>query len=261
MIDLIGKKIEMLTVLELSRVETKYSLNGPKRIVRYYRCACDCGNYTEVASSELNSSSPTKSCGCARISANSDRMQDLTDQKFERLTAKYRDTADKRKWLCECDCGTKLLVLHAHLKNGNSTSCGCKRSETCSKQLTEKHIAFRLENGISEEDYCRDENTIERGKFNTFSRKILKRDSYTCAWCSQVGYELNVHHLQFWSSSPNKRFDSSNLVTLCKSCHIKVHQNNYHGPADEIMTILLQGYCDFIESEDDYATRIERTPN
>lgn len=250
MVDLIGKKIEMLTVVELTRVVPKQSPNGDKYNTRYYRCICDCGNTTEVSSRELNAKLPTKSCGCARTTANKNKTQDLTGQKFERLTAKYRDSEDKRKWVCNCECGTETLVLHAHLKNGNTTSCGCKRTESCSKLLTEKHAAARLANGISEDDYSRDVNVIERGRFNTFSRKILERDSFTCAWCSQIGYELNVHHLKFWSTDVDKRFDRYNLVTLCKSCPLKVHQNNYHGPADEIMTILLQGYCNFIELEE-----------
>ena len=260
-IDLIGKKIEMLTVIELSKVVNKETAMGDKYIVRYYNCLCDCGNTCEIASRELNSKRPTKSCGCARIKANKNKSQDLSGKKFERLTAKYRDSEDIRKWVCDCDCGKETLALHAHLKNGNTTSCGCKRTESCSKQLTEKHSAFRLANGISEENYSRDENVIERGKFNTFSRKILARDSYTCAWCSQVGFELNVHHLDFWFSNPDKRFDRNNLVTLCKPCHATIHQNNYHGPADEIMTSLLRGYCSFIESEENYCTRIELTPN
>jgi hypothetical protein len=30
---------------------------------------------------------------------------------------------------CECQCGKQWLVLGAKLKNGNTTSCGCKRTE------------------------------------------------------------------------------------------------------------------------------------
>lgn len=36
-------------------------------------------------------------------------------------------------YLCECDCGTKRVVAMSRLKNGHSTSCGCKRIEANSK--------------------------------------------------------------------------------------------------------------------------------
>jgi len=31
------------------------------------------------------------------------------------------------RWICRCDCGNETLVRDCALKNGNTTSCGCKR--------------------------------------------------------------------------------------------------------------------------------------
>jgi hypothetical protein len=36
-----------------------------------------------------------------------------------------------------------------------------------------------------------------------------------------VGGSLHTHHIEPWSLNKALRFDLSNLVTLCKSCHIK----------------------------------------
>lgn len=57
------------------------------------------------------------------------KYQDITDQKFGRLTAIKPIGAigsDRSMWwFCECDCGNKINVPAKHLKSGNTSSCGC----------------------------------------------------------------------------------------------------------------------------------------
>lgn len=54
-VDLVGKKFNLLTVL-------KYS-HGNEKHQSYWDCVCDCGNNTKVRGSNLKGNS-TKSCGC-----------------------------------------------------------------------------------------------------------------------------------------------------------------------------------------------------
>lgn len=35
-----------------------------------------------------------------------------------------RSACKKVRWLCQCDCGNKSLVLGTNLTSGNSQSCG-----------------------------------------------------------------------------------------------------------------------------------------
>ncbi len=60
--------------------------------------------------------------------------------------------------------------------------------------------------------------------FGKKREKIKKRDNYTCQECNQrmLGKnKLDVHHIDY-----NKKNDkSSNLITLCKSCHSKIKNN------------------------------------
>ena len=56
------------------------------------------------------------------------RVIDLTGQKFGRLTVLERAGSDKRKralWLCECECGNKIIATGSHLITGHTKSCGC----------------------------------------------------------------------------------------------------------------------------------------
>jgi len=63
-------------------------------------------------------------------------FQDLTGQKFNHLTARYRgedlikpNGKHRIRWWCECDCGNPelVLVLAYNLKNGHTSSCGCRQ--------------------------------------------------------------------------------------------------------------------------------------
>ena len=59
------------------------------------------------------------------------RVQDLTGQKFGRLTVLYR--AESRKgctyWHCRCECGVEKDVPAGALKKGSTRSCGCLNRE------------------------------------------------------------------------------------------------------------------------------------
>ena len=54
---------------------------------------------------------------------------DLTGEKFGKLTAleldKERSDNKNKIWKCQCECGNVVFVRREHLRNGNTTSCGC----------------------------------------------------------------------------------------------------------------------------------------
>ena len=54
-------------------------------------------------------------------------VRDLTDQTFQRLTAKWPAGIRGRqwRWLCLCICGRLKVVLASSLLRGHTRSCGC----------------------------------------------------------------------------------------------------------------------------------------
>ena len=58
------------------------------------------------------------------------RRLDVSGQKYGMLTAvKFSHTRNRDSvWICRCDCGTEKLILLKSLRNGDSVSCGCKRT-------------------------------------------------------------------------------------------------------------------------------------
>lgn len=63
-------------------------------------------------------------CGCTSYN----KGQELVGQKFGKLTViKFLGTNNYEKHIyeCLCDCGNTTIVVGAHLKSGNTRSCGC----------------------------------------------------------------------------------------------------------------------------------------
>lgn len=52
---------------------------------------------------------------------------------------------------------------------------------------------------------------------------VLNRDDYTCQYCKGKSKDnrLEVHHIVFRSQGGSD--DENNLITLCKTCHDKLH--------------------------------------
>jgi hypothetical protein len=128
---IIGKKFNKLTA-----IKEVYETNKSGRRRPAVECQCECGNYTCVLRYRLLSGH-TKSCGCVKKNRDHN-FQDITGKKFGKLTViklqgdvyhgkkrKYK----KRKWKCQCECGSVLDVIGSSLISGNTLSCGCLLSE------------------------------------------------------------------------------------------------------------------------------------
>lgn len=57
---------------------------------------------------------------------------------------------------------------------------------------------------------------------NRWTKKVLKRDNYTCKLCGGKD-NLNVHHIIKWSDDPINRINIDNGITLCSKCHALQH--------------------------------------
>lgn len=72
------------------------------------------------------------------------------------------------------------------------------------------------------------QDEVERTLFKSLGLhwKCFERFNYQCDCCSRprsTDLGLHAHHLDSWNWAIDKRFEESNLVTLCYNCHNEFH--------------------------------------
>lgn len=61
-------------------------------------------------------------------------------------------------------------------------------------------------------------------KSKKWSAAVQERDKWVCLHCGEVRKcKLHAHHIVSWDDSIELRFEISNGITLCNSCHNKEH--------------------------------------
>ena len=103
---------------------------GRRRVPKhtYWLVQCACGLKKEVRADSLIDGS-ILSCGCyhSELLAQSG-IHHAPGSRFGRLVVireAGRRAGRGRLFECRCDCGRKVVVPGRHLRNGESTSCGC----------------------------------------------------------------------------------------------------------------------------------------
>lgn len=194
--DLIGKKFGRLTVTGRADPPVRN-----KQIM--WHCVCDCGGTKDVGRANLVSGR-TRSCGCLMEESRHLKAEDLTGQKFNRLTVLRRDeTSPTRhpKWICRCDCGKTCSVAGGNLKNGHTKSCGCLNSEKVTARnkanATHGDTKTRLyKSWVSMWNRCTNPRCASYCRYGGRGIKVCEEwKSYFKfrEWALSVGYDYNAN--------------------------------------------------------------------
>ena len=54
-------------------------------------------------------------------------------------------------------------------------------------------------------------------------KAVFEKDNYTCQGCESKGIYIEPHHLLSFSDNPEYRFEVWNGQTLCRDCHVHLH--------------------------------------
>ena len=152
-------------------------------------CECNCEKHNIITLSyKTLINNKNVSCGCK----NKTRLIDLTGQRYGKLTVLQRDTRKKSKdtyWICKCDCGNITTINGAHLKNGNTISCGCFKKSKGELKISE--ILKVLKYNYREQYRFEDEEL----KFNKlkFDFAIFQNNKIICF----IEYQGSQHYYPF----------------------------------------------------------------
>lgn len=121
-----------------------------------------------------------------------------------------------RKRLSEKDRIKKSKEVKKQWKDGKRKS-GWKVPKDSIERMRKSLIKYWDEKGRKQyKRYIHLHNTPEYIKWRL---DVFTRDSFTCQGCKNVGGYLQAHHIKSWAKYPKLRFNISNGVCLCRSCH------------------------------------------
>lgn len=134
----VGNKLEGQRFGRLVVLYQVDSIREPSGMLRTaWACQCDCGKIIIAKTINLKAGD-TKSCGCLSRDNAKAKKHNLIGKKFGKLTVIKLDEErmSRRKkndthayWYCQCDCGGTTSVNTYLLEKGQTTSCGCIRSQ------------------------------------------------------------------------------------------------------------------------------------
>ena len=115
--------------------------------------------------------------------------------------------------------GVHLNTGRTHFKKGNKGYWFGKKRPNMSGENNS-----RWQGGLTPTDELA-RNTLE---YKVWKLEVYKRDKGVCRFC---GIRCNnktivAHHLKLFRDFPELRFVVDNGITLCRSCHVKLHQPN-----------------------------------
>lgn len=124
------------------------------------------------------------------------KLQNLVGNKYGRLLVIERESSlnGHTRWLCKCDCGKECVVHGTSLKSGNTTSCGCFKTENAKKlysgaRQNNKRL-YAVWNGIKQR--CLNKNSKSYHNYGGRGIKICNewKNSYESFydWAIQSGY-------------------------------------------------------------------------
>jgi 5-methylcytosine-specific restriction endonuclease McrA len=65
-------------------------------------------------------------------------------------------------------------------------------------------------------------------QYKNWRKIVYERDHFTCQICGNYGEKLHAHHIKPQSLFPEFALVIDNGMTLCRSCHIRIHTKSLH---------------------------------
>ncbi|WP_322175477.1 hypothetical protein [Acutalibacter caecimuris] len=117
----------------------------------------------------------------------------LTGQRFGKLVVinPAENVGRRTAWHCRCDCGREITVTTGHLREGHTTSCGCRPNATyihgtCVEMLQAKTVRKNNTSGVPGVDWrptkrrwrasiCFQGRRYNLGSFTDFEQAVSAR--------------------------------------------------------------------------------------
>lgn len=111
-------------------------------------------------------------------------------------------------------CGVEF----SHKAWVNRRFCSKKCSAMSRRLFGEDHPGWKGGIGARKHEHKR-----MHTKAKQWREAVFAKDGYACAVCGSAKPRIHAHHILEWAKHPDKRYDTSNGVTLCVKHHQELH--------------------------------------
>ena len=125
-----------------------------------------------------------------------------------------------KKVLCACGCGKFINKFDKKGRKRFYIKNHCTKGHFKSKDVSGKK-GCNWKGGITPIN----DKIRHSKKYDLWRKTIWLRDKYTCKDCGKQYIGIVAHHIKPFADYPELRFDINNGITLCRSCHLKLHQS------------------------------------
>lgn len=209
---------------------------------RVYLICAHCGETFDTSKSQ---SRRKKYCSRACQTAHKKDRITLNCRHCKKDFVVQRYYAENGRIYCTKKCADAALINRVVCI---CAMCGKEHDRTPSQAIHGKrNFCSRECHALSQRKAWRDKRLKTRwisqapygGIWRKIAARIRARDNYTCQLCGleQHAPALHVHHIKpvsdFSAKTLHKAHDSSNLITLCMSCHVRVETNSVPLPTQQ----------------------------
>jgi hypothetical protein len=168
-----------------------------------------------------NSKNPGKYC--SRECSDKDSRVTLKCAHCKKRFTTWACMAKKRKY-----CSHECAGVARNRKPRTCIHCGKQYMAARVEALTRKYCSFSCK--VKYEGFHRrkpmadpDGNRgLTRLSWRALRLQILKRDRFRCTQCGARDKQLTIHHTTKWDDCHSN--DPSILVTVCRSCHMRIEK-------------------------------------
>ena len=146
-------------------------------------------------------------------------LPDKTKQKISD-NLKGRFAGEKNPMFGKKHTEEELEKMSENHKGQKAWNKGLTAEEDSRIPAGEKNANWK--GGITPENYKLRQTKI----YNDWRFAVYRRDHYICQTCKKKcnRKEIVAHHIKSFKDFPELRYEVDNGITMCRSCHIKLHQ-------------------------------------
>lgn len=138
------------------------------------------------------------------------KMSKKHSNKLAELSSRWKGGKIEEK----CKFCSSIFMIDRYRK-GKAKFC----SHSCRAKSKTGTSALNWRGGVTDEN----KKIRSSEEYNNWRKSVYKRDCWTCQKCMKKQKHPIAHHIKSFKDFIELRFDVSNGITLCRSCHKKVH--------------------------------------